>query len=105
MPLYVVTYEHPNEAGWQNHLMPHLEWLKERLKDGILLASGPFTDVSQNEALLIVSAQDRAALDKLIASDPFAVEGLIENMVVRQWDPIFGAFNERSSMPGQMQAD
>ena len=104
MPLYVVTYEHPDSAGWQRHVLPHVGWLQDRLKDGSLLASGPFADGPDKAALLIMSAPDRAALDALIATDPFAVKGLIAGMAVREWDPIFGAFNPRSSMPGQLQA-
>lgn len=103
MPLYVVTYDHPNEAGWGRHVMPHVAWLQDRLADGSLLASGPFGGEVPRSALLIMSAPDRQALDRLIACDPFSTEGLIENMTVREWDPIFGAFNDRSSMPGQMQ--
>lgn len=103
MPLYAVTYEHPDEAGWTQQLAPHITWLQDRLKDSSLLASGPFSGSPQRAALLIMSCPDRAALDELIASDPFAIEGLIENMTVREWDPIFGAFNERSSRPGQLQ--
>ncbi len=99
MPLYVVTYEHPDDEGWRQHVMPHVAWLQERLADGSLLASGPFTGSPVKAALLIMAAPDRAALDALIATDPFAVERLIENMAVREWDPIFGAFNDRSSMP------
>ena len=89
--------------------MPHVGWLQDRLKDGSLLASGPFSGAPRKSALLIkcalliMTAPDREALDALIASDPFAVEGLIENMTVTVWDPIFGAFNGRSSRPGQMQ--
>ena len=105
MPLYVVSYEHPNEAGWQEHLMPHVTWLQERLKDGSLFASGPFNNTKIKSALLIMSAPNIASLNDIIASDPFASEGLIENMIIREWDPIFGAFNEQSSMPGLMQAD
>lgn len=104
MPLYAITYEHPDETGWRQHVVPHVTWLQDRLKDGALLASGPFNNVSGKAALLIMSAPDRAALDQLISSDPFAIEGLIENMTVHEWDPIFGAFNTRSSMPGQMQS-
>jgi hypothetical protein len=52
-----------------------------------------------------VSAADREAVDALVTTDPFAIEGLIENMAIREWDPIFGAFNARSSLPGQMQRD
>jgi uncharacterized protein len=103
MPLYIVTYEHPDETGWQQHLMPHITWLQDQLKSGTLIASGPFPGAPQKQALLILRAADRTALDALIASDPFAVEGLIANMTVREWDPIFGAFNDQSSMPGMMQ--
>ena len=103
MPVYAINYEHPNEAGWRQHLPPHIGWLQDRLKDGSLLASGPFANSPQRAAMLVMYAQDRAAIDALIASDPYAVEGLIENMTVREWDPIFGDFNQRSSMPGQMQ--
>lgn len=103
MPVYIVTYDHPNEDGWQKNVLPHVAWLQDRLKDGSLLASGPFKDTGVKSALLIMVAANQASLRDIIASDPFAKEGLIENMTLREWDPIFGAFNERSSMPGQMQ--
>ncbi len=103
MPLYVVTYDHPDADGWAVHLLPHVGWLKDRLADGSLLASGPFVAASERTAMLIIAVADRSALDLLIATDPFAIEGLIANLVVREWDPIFGAFNERSSRPEQLQ--
>jgi uncharacterized protein YciI len=103
MPLYAITYEHPNEAGWRHHILPHIGWLQDRLADGSLIASGPFNGEKTKSALLIMSAADGDALALLIASDPFSIEGLIENMTVREWDPIFGAFNIQSSMPGQIQ--
>ena len=102
MPLYAINYEHPDEARWRQHLPPHIVWLQDRLKDGSLLASGPFSNSPQRAAMLIMSAPDRGALDALIASDPYAAQGLIENMTIREWDPIFGVFNELSSMPGKM---
>ena len=103
MPLYVVTYEHPNEAGWREHLAPHIAWLQDRLADGALLASGPFTGDPHKTAMLILSAPDREAVEALIATDPFAIHGLIADMTVREWDPIFGAFNASSTLPGRMQ--
>lgn len=103
MPLFVVTYEHPDEEGWKRQLMPHVHWLQDRLADGSLLASGPFVGDPAKTAMLLVEAADRQALEALIATDPFAEHGLIANMTMREWDPIFGAFNDRSSMPGQMQ--
>lgn len=103
MTIWAVTYEHPDEAGWRTHLPPHVAWLQDRLADGSLLASGPFAGDPARTALLILDAPDRGALDALIATDPFAIEGLIANLTVRPWDPIFGAFNTRSSRPGQLQ--
>lgn len=50
--------------------------------------------------MLVMTAPDRAALEAVIATDPFAVHGLIENMTVAEWDPIFGAWGSESSMPG-----
>ena len=104
MPLYAITYEHPNEEGWRQHVLPHVGWLQDRLADGSLIASGPFKDGASRAALLIMSAPDEAALARLIESDPFSIEGLIANMTVHEWDPIFGAFNSQSSMPGRMQS-
>lgn len=40
--------------------------------------------------MLIIEAPDRSALDTIIASDPFAIAGLIEDMTVTEWEPIFG---------------
>lgn len=99
MPIFAVTYEHPAEDGWNKHVMPHVKWLQDRLKDGSLIASGPFEGTPCKSALLIMEAADQASLEAIIATDPFAVERLIENMQIRIWDPIFGAFNAKSSMP------
>ncbi len=41
--------------------------------------------------MLIINVEDRVALDAMIATDPFHVEGLIEDMTVTTWDPMFGA--------------
>ncbi len=98
MAIYSVTYEHPDEDGWRNYVLPHLSWLQECVVNGSLLASGPLQGEVVRPALLIMSAPDRSALDAVIATDPFAQHGLIENMAVHEWDPIFGAFKDKSSM-------
>lgn len=99
MPLYAITYDHPDEDGWRQYVGPHVAWLRDRLADGSLVASGPFVAREMKSALLVMSAPDREALDRIIASDPFASANLIANMTIREWDPIFGAFNQQSSMP------
>ena len=103
MPVYAVTYAHPDEAGWAEHVAAHVGYLQDLLAQGALLASGPFTGEPGKAALLLIAAHDRAALDALIARDPFAEHGLIADLTVREWDPIFGTFNSRSSLPGRLQ--
>jgi uncharacterized protein YciI len=101
VPLFVVTYEHPDAAGWHAQLMPHIDYLRELLGEGVLRASGPFAGNPDRKAMLLIAAPDRAALDAIVARDPFAIHGLIANMTVAEWDPIFGAFNADSSQAGQ----
>jgi len=103
VPVYAVSYQHPDEEGWARHVMPHVQWLRERLGDGSLLASGPLAHLDVRAALLIMTAPDRESLERLIATDPFALEGLIEDMVINEWDPLFGAFNASSSIPARTQ--
>ena len=99
MPFFIVRFEHPDEAGWQQQLGAHIAWLRERVADGSVRASGPLVDAPDRAAMLVMSAANQIALEAIIATDPFAVHGLIENMTVTQWDPIFGAWGAESSMP------
>ncbi len=104
MAVFIVHYQHPDAEGWQKQLMPHIHYLQDLLAQGVLLASGPLPEGADKPAMLIISADDEQALHAIIAGDPFAEHGLIANMTVTRWDPIFGAFNALSSMPGNMQS-
>ncbi len=35
--------------------------------------------------------------EMLVARDPFAIEGLIVSLTIQEWDPLFGAFADKSS--------
>jgi uncharacterized protein len=100
MPMFLVTYAHPDDTGWQAHIMAHVAWLQEQVKAGSVIASGPMPGEADRAALLIMAAPNEAQLRALIETDPFAKAGLIANLTVRNWDPIFGCFNAQSSMVG-----
>ncbi|MEN9717433.1 MAG: hypothetical protein RIQ99_311 [Pseudomonadota bacterium] len=89
---YVVTMTHPDGPGWGQHVMAHVEYLNQLVVLGKLRASGPVEGLGQRAGLLIFTVADRAELDALIAADPFAVEGLIDDLTVVEWNPLFGAF-------------
>ncbi|NKY06740.1 hypothetical protein HF998_07110, partial [Cellulomonas hominis] len=45
-------------------------------------------------ALLVLDQPDRAALDAVLADDPFAVAGVIAEVDVRAWNPVIGPWAE-----------
>jgi len=92
MKFFVVTMTHPDGPGWGEHVMPHVDYLNGLIAAGKLRASGPVVGGSQRAGLLIFAVQDRSELDALIADDPFAIEGLIDELTVTEWNPLFGAF-------------
>jgi uncharacterized protein YciI len=89
---YVVTMSHPDGPGWGQHVMPHVDYLKGLIEQGKLRASGPVVGSPLRAGLLIFSVESRAELDALIAADPFAIEGLITELTVTEWNPLFGEF-------------
>ena len=95
---FVFTMTHPDGDGWDRHVMPHVEYLRGLVEQGKLRASGPAKGLPLRAGLLLFTVADRAELDALIAADPFAVEGLIEELTVIEWDPLFGAFAAESSL-------
>ena len=92
MKFFVVTMSHPDGPEWGQHVMPHVEYLKGLIVAGKLCASGPVIGGDLRAGLLLFTVEDRTELDALIAADPFAIEGLIEELTVTEWNPMFGAF-------------
>ena len=92
MKFFVVTMSHPDGPGWGEHVMPHVEYLSGLIAEGKLRASGPVVGGALRAGLLLFTVTDRAELDALIAADPFAIEGLIEELIVTEWNPMFGVF-------------
>ena len=92
MKFFVVTMSHPDGSGWGEHVMPHVEYLKGLIEAGKLRVSGPVVGSTLRTGLLLFTVANRTELDALIAADPFAIEGLIEELTVTEWNPMFGAF-------------
>lgn len=92
MKYFVVRYVHTEFTGWKKYLFAHLEYLKDLIREGSLLMSGPLQDSKEGEkeAILIFKAEDREALQRLIEGDPYWKEGLVADHVIREWNPMFG---------------
>ena len=57
-----------------------------------LLGSGPFAD-GEPGAMLVFGTADRVELDAILAADPFAIEGIIAQTDVREWDVVLGPWS------------
>ncbi|MFE7190443.1 YciI family protein [Kitasatospora sp. NPDC057541] len=61
-------------------LLPaHVEWLGRHYEAGAFLASG--RKVPRDGGIILAVGEDRAAVEALVSTDPFAVEGLVEYRV------------------------
>ncbi|MGV9734058.1 YciI family protein [Rhodococcus aetherivorans] len=101
MPLFLVTYVHPDPEGWKAHLGPHLEWIAAQVESGALRASGPTFAGDTRSAALIFHSPDRVTLESTLAADPFVEHGQVSELAIAQWDPIFGSLNEDSTQRGR----
>jgi hypothetical protein len=72
-------------------LAEHRTYLGTLAEDGRLLGSGAYADGSPG-ALLVFRVEDRAALDPLLAADPFVAAGLLAETRVRTWNLIIGGW-------------
>ena len=93
----MVTMTHPDGEGWGRHVVPHVEFLQSLIKAGKIRASGPVTGLGKRAGFIIVTADSREEVDRLIARDPFAIEGLIDELTILAWDPMFGSVADDTS--------
>jgi uncharacterized protein len=65
----------------------HREYLNGLIQQGKLVISGPFSDDSGG--LLVYEAETAAQVEKLIAEDPFAIQGVFVSWEIRPWNVVF----------------
>ena len=95
MPVFAVTYTYgPDTDSRMGHRPAHRQWQSELHEAGTILASGPLDDEPRPGGLLLMQAADRAEIERLLASDPYASLGVIDDTAIRQWTPVFGPFAE-----------
>ena len=68
--------------GWP----AHRENLATHQAAGRLLAAGPFSD--ESGALLVFLVPDRAAMDEIIADDPYYTGPGVTVASIQEWNPV-----------------
>ncbi|MGB3329908.1 MAG: YciI family protein, partial [Thermomicrobiales bacterium] len=76
MALFAVSIRYTDDLNRLNETRPlHREYLSGLLEAGKVQQSGPYVDGTG--ALLIYEVADRAALDEILANDPYTRNGVI----------------------------
>lgn len=101
MAFFLVTMTHPDGEGWGQHVMPHVQYLQSLIDVGKIRASGPITGLGKRAGFIIMTVGSREEVEQLVAADPFAREGLIDELTVVEWDPMFGSFADDVSRTGR----
>ncbi|KGD73733.1 hypothetical protein HA49_10835 [Tatumella morbirosei] len=97
MNIYLVTMEHPEGPEWGTFVREHVLYLKQLIRNGTLIASGPLKNTALRAGFLIFRAESLQQVHMLVDADPFAREKLIAKLEIQQWDPLFGQLSAISS--------
>ncbi|MES2896175.1 MAG: YciI family protein [Pseudomonadota bacterium] len=97
MAFFLVTMTHPDGDGWGRHVIAHVDYLRGLIEAGKIRASGPVSGLGKRAGFIVMTVDDIEEARRLVAEDPFATEGLIDELTILEWDPMFGAFAKESS--------
>jgi uncharacterized protein YciI len=68
----------------------HREYLRALADDGTVAVAGPFGD--DTGGVMLIQAEDTAALEKILDADPYHLEGALAQRTVREYKPVLGAW-------------
>lgn len=90
MSTFVVTYHYAADSDERRntHRPAHVAFLTGLRDAGALYMSGPAVD-DPPRAVLIIEADDRAALEHTMDQDPFFVNDLVARREITEWKVVF----------------
>lgn len=87
----MIFVNHASYIGDQDRIAAsrpkHRDYLSGLMKQGRVLAAGPYSDGSGT--LIIYDVDSREALDALIQDDPFTTDGIFRACDLRPWKIVF----------------
>ena len=95
MSLFAVHYTYSEDTAARDEHRPlHRSFLSDLAAEGVVLLSGPYADVEEapDAAMLLLRGSSAAEIAELLRDDPFQQQGLVEQVAVREWTPVLGAW-------------
>ncbi|WAL65784.1 YciI family protein [Amycolatopsis cynarae] len=68
----------------------HREYLRKLAEEGVCLVAGPLADGSGG--VMLFRAEDAEALQKILDTDPYHLEGALAERSVREYTPVLGSW-------------
>ncbi|KID29280.1 hypothetical protein JD82_03357 [Prauserella rugosa] len=68
----------------------HRDYLAELAERGVVAVAGPLED--NVGGMVIMQAESRDELERLLDADPYHLEGALAERTVREWKPVIGAW-------------
>lgn len=91
MARFAVEYVYAADTEKRLAVRPkHREWLAGLQAEGVLLASGPWA--SDTGALLLLEAEDEAALKEILEHDPYMPDELVARVRINEWNTVLGVW-------------
>ncbi len=91
MAFILVTMTHPDGEGWGLHVGAHVAFLQGLIEAGKIRASGPLRGLDKRAGFIIMTVENVEEARSLIEQDPFHIEGLIDELTILEWVPMFGS--------------
>jgi uncharacterized protein len=98
LPYFLATMTHPDGEGWGQHVSAHVAFLNRLIHAGHILVSGPVSGLGKRAGFIIMTVANISEARDLIAQDPFALEGLIDELTILEWTPMFGSLDGTGSV-------
>lgn len=86
MFIAILTYKKPLEEV-DRFLQAHRDYLAEHYAAGHLITSGPQTP--RKGGVIMIKAENRAAVDSILAKDPFNINGIADYQIVEFTPTLF----------------
>jgi uncharacterized protein YciI len=97
MKFYLVHMTHNDLDRWKKHVDAHVDYLKTLVEKQVLRASGPVAGGLSRQGFLIMTVESYSDVLGIARDDPFAINGLIDELEIHEWNPIFGVFSGEAS--------
>ena len=86
MPHWVIEYSYDDRTHLRDqYRQEHRAYLGGLLAEGDMFAFGRYDDAGAPGALLLASAETEEAVRRMVARDPFVIQGLVPDFTVRKW--------------------